>query len=113
MPALLSAIGWMVAKIFGDNVLRFVAGKAMLTALFMVVLPIVLNNLIYDIMDLSMSLVDGKTDASTMNGFHGAMSFDGLAGWILGCFQVSQCIAVIVSAIILKVTLKMIPFVRL
>lgn len=110
MASVLSALGAILAKVLGDNVLRFVAGKALLTALFVVVLPILLNNFLYDLMELFFSWMG---DNVSTGGFSGSQSFTGLCAYLIGQFRVSECISVIVSALVLKVTLRHIPFLRL
>lgn len=109
MPALLTALGTFLAKIFGDNVLRFVAGKAILTALFIVILPIVLNNFLYDIMQILFQWVSGKAGGT---GIDASQSFDGLCAYLMQLFRITECIAVITAALLLKVTLKHVPFLR-
>lgn len=110
MPALISAIGWLVAKIFGDNVIRFIAGKAMLTALFVVVLPLVLNNFLYDIIQALMTWVNGQISSNSIDASN---SFTGLAAWLINRLRLPECLSVLVSALTLKTILRHVPFLRL
>jgi hypothetical protein len=113
MPAfvmwLLRLVPWLLSSVVGDNVLRFAAGKVLLTTLFLVVLPLVLNNFMYDILSLCMSIVSDNTTAVA---FNGTMSFSGLTAHLLAVMKVPDCMSVMVSALVVRATLNMIPFVR-
>lgn len=110
MPALIiRLLGWLVATVFGDNVIRFVAGKAITTAMFVVILPIVLNNFIYDLLDMCMTIVGNNASSA---GFSGQMSFGDLAGYLIHQFMLPDALSVLVSAMILRVVLNHVPFLR-
>jgi hypothetical protein len=113
MPALVlwltRLVPWFLSSVIGDNVLRFVAGKALLSALFLVVLPLVLNNFMYDIINMTLSIVNDTSSGST---FNGALQYTGLAAHWLNVLRVPECMAVIVSALSVRVSLSLIPFVR-
>jgi hypothetical protein len=109
--AILSNIGVVFAKILGDNVLRWVAAKAALTFLFVVILPIVFNNFLADLLTMLFGMVgDQSNGVASLNP---TINLEGLAGWFSTVLKVSECISVITSALVLRATLKMIPFVRL
>jgi len=115
MPALvaglLSFLGTGLSRIFADKVIGFIALKVLLTALFILVVPLVLNNFLYDIMEIVMNFASQQqSGASSLNG---SMSFSGLLAWFLDCFQIPAAFSVLVSAMILRVTLRMIPFIRI
>jgi len=112
MPAVIAwivrLVPWLLSTVIGDNVLRFAAGKVLLTTLFLVVLPIVLNNFMYDLVNMSMSMLG----AQDISGFSGAMTFSGLTAHFLLLLKVPDCMSVMVSALALRFSLNMIPFVR-
>lgn len=110
MPALFGAIGWIVAKFVGDNVLRFVAGKALLTVLFLVILPLILNNVMADVLQIGIDLVGENVGGLSTTG--NGVVISGAAGWVCSCLKISQCFAVIMSAVMCKASLRMIPFLR-
>lgn len=111
LRAILTFIGPAVAKVFTDKVLSWVALKVLLVALFTVVVPIILNNFVYDIMEIVFNFAGGQAaGASSMTG---SMSFTGFLAWLIEQFQLAQCLAVFVSALLLRLCLSMIPFVRL
>lgn len=85
--------------------------KAVLVFLFIVVVPLLLNNFLYDIIQIVMDFASVQTaNARSVNG---AMSFSGLTGWLLSCFRIPECLSVLVSALVLRTVLSMVPFVRL
>lgn len=111
MGAILSFLGSAVGRIFTDKVLGYIAMKAILVFLFMTVVPLILNNFTYDIMEIVMGFASSKAgDASSLDG---AMSFTGFAAWLISCFKLPEVLSVMVSAMILRLSLSMIPFVRL
>lgn len=111
MPALIMFIGSLVARVFADKVVGWIAMKAVLCFLFITVVPLVLNNFLYDIIKIMMDFATGQSaGASALNG---GMSFTGFLAWLLEVFRIPEAIALLVSALVLRVTLSMIPFVRL
>ena len=111
MAALISFIGSFAARIFADKVLGWIAIKTVLSTLFIVIVPILLNNIMYDIMEIVFNFASSKT--GEVQSLNGAMSFSGFMGWLLDVFQVPAAFSVIIGALALRVTLKMIPFVKI
>jgi hypothetical protein len=110
MPAILAFLGSAFAKIFTDKVISWIAWKALLIFLFTIIVPIVLNNFLYDIIKIIMDFAGVQSAGAT---FDGAMSFSGLMAWFIECFKLAECLSVLVSALVLRVILSMVPFVRL
>ncbi len=110
MQALLLLLGEIIAKIFTDKVISAIAWKIILTALFVVILPIVLNNFLYDIMEIATNYANTSGSSTT---FSGAMSFTGFLAWLVDCFQLSQCLSLYVGGLLLRLALNMVPFVRI
>lgn len=102
-------VAQLIAKIFSDNVLRWVATKALLLAFFTIVLPIVLNNFLYDIMDLVFTYVQNNYGTSDLNG---AISFTGLAAWLITVTRLNECVSVVTGGYLLRLSLRHIPFLR-
>jgi hypothetical protein len=111
MPAVLAFLGSAFAKIFTDKVLSWIAIKALLVLLLTVVFPIVLNNFLYDIIEIIMNFAAGQAgSAGTMSG---AMSFTGFAAWLVESFRLAEALSVLVGSLLLRLALSMIPFVRM
>ena len=103
--------GFLVTKLLTDNLLRFIATKALLVTLFVVVLPIILNNFVYELLSLAMSAVN---DFSTYGDLPPLVAqFTGLAGWFLQVLRIPDAFSVVISALSVRVFLDHIPFLRL
>lgn len=89
---------------------HFLATKIILTTLFITVLPIILNNFVAKLLEVSIDIVSthlGSYDTSNL-----FLQFTGLAGWLITTLKLDTAFSVIVSAIALRFTLNLIPFVR-
>lgn len=111
LTAILGFLGSAASRILADKVVGFVALKLLLTGIMILLVPIVLNNFLYDLIETIMNFASSQqAGAGSMNG---AMSFTGFTAWLLDCFQIPAAFSVLVSALVLRVTLRMIPFVRI
>ncbi|MHB8121342.1 MAG: hypothetical protein ACYDG4_04230 [Desulfuromonadaceae bacterium] len=111
MGAILAYMGSAMATVFADSVLKWIAFKAVMVFLFVVVVPLLLNNFLYDVIEIMMNFSNNQAAGSTE--FNGAMSFSGFTAWLIECFRLPEVFSIYVSALVLRVTLSMIPFVRL
>lgn len=110
MQAILTFMATCLARIAIDKILMWVAFKVVLVALFTIVTPIILNNFLYDTMQIIFDLASAQSAAATASG---NMTFTGFAAWLIHKFRIAECFAVIMSALMLRITLNSIPFVRL
>ena len=55
-----SLFGVFLTKLLTDNLARYIATKAVLVTLFVVVLPIVLNNFIYSLLEIAFNQVSSS-----------------------------------------------------
>jgi len=104
---LIAVLFKFVSKILSDKVLAFGALKILLVTLFTTVIPLVINNTLHKVLEIGFNFAVGQIDSSGLN--LGSIDFAGLTAWILDCFQIPQCLSIICSALILKLTLKSIP----
>lgn len=115
MGALLSAFASFIASLFGKifsfGASHFLATKIILTTLFITILPIVIYNLIYDLTEELFNIVSSNLDTSNVLS-QTLFSFTDLAGYLIVAMKIDQAFSVVVSAIALKFTLRLIPFVR-
>ncbi|SRR6266540_101479 len=111
MPVLLVFLGQIVAKIFTDKILGWLALKVIMVFLFTVIVPLILNNFLYDIIDIVMNFANDQSGG--VSSLNGAMSFSGFSAWLIQIFRISEVLSVFVSALVLRLALSMIPFVRL
>lgn len=88
-------ISLLAAFLSNGGVARFLATKAVLVFLFVIVLPIILWNFTADltkaILDIAFALLPAAPALQT---------FTGLAGWLLSTAQIPQSIAIVVSALV-------------
>lgn len=111
MPAIIALIGGVLGKFLTDRFLAFVALKALLYALFILVLPIVLKNVLTWFMSQMMTLINSNIQSgSTLEAF--TMQLNGVGAYLGGMLQLPYCLSIILSAIALRITLNFIPFVR-
>jgi len=108
MGGLLGALSGVIAKIFADNSLRFIALKTVLSTLFIFVLPVVINNLIYKLMEIAFSLVLEIHLPSLQTSF----SFSGLAGWFVAVLRLPEALSVVLSAVSYRIAINSIPFLK-
>ena len=76
--------------------------------MFIVVLPIILNNVLHDFLQMAISSING-VDVTNISGY-GSMSFTGFLGYLIDCFRIPEVLAVVIGAFQLHITFKMIPF---
>lgn len=111
MQVILTFLGSMIARVFADKILAWVAFKAVLVFLFITVVPLLLNNFLYDVIEIIMDFASGQASGATE--INGGMTFSGFTAWLIECFRLPEAVSLMVSAFSLRLALSMIPFVRL
>lgn len=95
--------------LFSNGVAWFLALKVLLGILIMTILPIVLTNFFASIVEGLITLTEEHSGSVSSV----ALSLTGLAGWLAGQLGLPAAFAVLFSALAVKFSLKLIPFVRL
>lgn len=113
MGSILTFFASGLAKVFADKIIGYLAMKALLVFLFLVAVPILLNNFLYDIIEIVMNFASSQATANGAASLNGSLSFTGFGAYLIDCFQLPQALSVMVSALILRLCLSMIPFIRL
>jgi len=108
--AISSLLGQLVGRLFAVISSHYLATKVILTVLFITVLPIILNNLIVDLTTEIFSVVSSNLDTNSVLS-QTVFQFAGLAGWFIQVLKLDVAFSVVISAIALRFTLKLIPFV--
>jgi len=111
LPIVAVAAGFLT-KFLTDRALAFVAMKALLIMLFMTVLPFVLKSVFEWIMSQIMSLVQSNLSGYDQDFQSIVINLTGVGAYLGNCFQVDVCFSLLLSAILLRMTLNFIPFVR-
>lgn len=109
MQAILAFLGSILGKTLTDNAIRWIAFKAIMTFLFIVILPIVLNNFLYDIMEVVLNFANDQSTTATIDG---NMSFTGFMAWVMETFKIPECLSVISGALLMRLAISMVPFIR-
>jgi len=104
--------GRLVAWLAGSTLTIWTAYRAFWVTAFLSFLALILYTLfldaVQDIMNAFMSVADEK---GIVNGSV-AGQFTGLAGWLMIQFKVPECIVFAIDIIMLKWTLRKIPFIK-
>ena len=106
-PAL-SWIGSLFNKYLIDTSLKFVAQKTLLYSSIVVVLPAVLKNLLSWLFGILTSQVD-NFDWGQMSSV--VVQLSGVGAWLAVHLRFVDCLSVLVTALVIRLTLNFIPFV--
>ncbi len=103
----------VVASFYTVIVNHFLATKIILTTLFIVVLPVVIFNVVTDIIEILVDFANAKVQSVEVNSsLFTVYQFTGLAGWLIQAFKIPEAFSVVVSGIVCSLVLRSIPFVR-
>lgn len=97
------------AGLFSDlltsSVVRFLALKIVLSALFITVLPIILNNVFYSILNSLISSFSSSVSSSNVHSI--TVQLTGLAAFLASHLQLVSFVSILMSALALRVTFKL------
>lgn len=96
-----------LAKTILDRVLFFLALKALATMFFILVIPIILKNWVFGLIEMSLGMVN---DAATGQGYSGIVELSQLAAWFVDVCRLPDALAAMVGAFQLHLFLRMLPF---
>lgn len=97
-------------RLFQLTVNNFTATKVIMGTLFIIILPIVLNNLIFDIMDEMLIMINSYASSNSPS-LQTAISFTGLGGYLIRACGVIDGITIVLSAMVFRFAISWIPFV--
>jgi len=112
-PILQAMTAWFFGaftRLFTLVVNNFLATKVILGTLFILVLPIIMNNVIYWFLSDIFTTVDSYITA-TDPGLSSGVSFVGLAAYLMEQLGLFSAMSIILSAISFRWVLSWIPFV--
>jgi hypothetical protein len=111
MTFLLNPVVSWVASLFNkylvDTSLKFAAYKVLLYSFLVVVLPAVLKNLLSWLFAILTSQVD-NVDWGQMSAT--AVELTGFGAWIAVHLRFVDCLSVLITALVIRLTLNFIPF---
>jgi len=108
--AILSWFLGAFTRLFGVMAANVLATKVILITLFMVVLPIVINNIIYDLMDVIFSATTSYAQNVSPD-LETSLTWTGLAAYMGEQLGVIDAISVILSAMAVRFSMTWIPFI--
>lgn len=108
MGALIAWLGTALASLLESGVLRFLAYKVILKVLLVVILPVVLYNLLFDLLTEYLQFVSDQMSSSGVQPF--VFQLSGLAGYMADRLGIIAGVSMLISALVIKLTFRMIPF---
>lgn len=112
-PFFAAVLSWILGaftRLFAVMASNVLATKIILATLFMVILPIVINNIIYDLMDVVFTATSAYATEHTP-GMPTSVSFTGLAAYMCEELGIIDGMSVVLSAMGVRFALSWIPFV--
>lgn len=100
--------GSLFSRFLSDTALKFAALKAMFYSFVTVTLPVVLKNLFTWLFGVLTSQLD-QLDFGSMSS--AVIEFTGVAAWFAVHLRFLDCLAVLVTALTIRLILNFIPFV--
>lgn len=110
MLGILQAIYGGLGRFFTDKLAYFGAVKAIMTVLMVSVLPIVLKNTFNWIIEKIYSVVNTHVTTGSLDPI--ILQFTGVGAYLATHLQFQLCFSILITAVIVRFTLNMIPFVK-
>lgn len=97
-------------RLFGLMVANVVATKVILGTLFIIILPIIINNILYELMETVFASVTSFAGDHAPD-MPSVITFSGLAGYLASQLGVIDAMSVVLSAMGIRFAMSWIPFV--
>ena len=105
---LISWLGSLFNKYFVDLSLKYLATKVLLYTSLTVILPAVLKNLLSWLFSLLTSQVS-QAQWGSMSAM--VLEYTGFGAWLAVHLRIVDCLSVLISALVVRLTLNFIPFI--
>ncbi len=110
MPVL---FGKLVAWLGSAVLTVWTAYKSFFIVGFIAVLCVALYSIfLYGVQDILTTMLSKFGDVTQPGTTPQMGGFTGLAGWLLNCFKIPQCLAFIIDILVLKWTVRKIPIIK-
>lgn len=112
MAALWAVVSGWLAQLFGVNValevIKWIAFRGLMLTLFVTIMPIIFHNLLIWGLRFGGSIMTRYMDLVGMpEGFeHQLLTLTGLGGYLANCFQIPQCISILMTALTARMLLN-------
>lgn len=115
MPALIAWLLSTFGTLIGYSVLRFAAWKILLWTMAITIFPVLIMRAIYMLIEaIQQTIINTVADpAVALDPNALIISMSGLAAWLAIHLRVVDGFSILMSAVIFRLALRMIPFVRL
>ncbi len=104
-----NGISAFFGKFLSDSLLKFGAWKVLIFTFFTVTFPIIIKNLISDLFDVFAGIA-GNISSEGVSAAN--VSFTGLSGYLVQALMIPDCLSIILTAIVIRISLNFIPFLR-
>ncbi|MCF6267693.1 MAG: hypothetical protein L3J57_14270 [Desulfuromusa sp.] len=106
--ALAAVLAWF-GSLITASVLRYIAIKAVMIGVVVVLLPIVINNIIYKFMEKAINFAGStSTDTTFINSL--AFNATGMLAYVVEALSIPEAFSIVMSALALKFTLSFFSF---
>ncbi|MBI5557492.1 MAG: hypothetical protein HY885_07630 [Deltaproteobacteria bacterium] len=109
VTSILSMMAGSISRMFGMDLLRWLAWKALIITVITVTLPIVLKNVITWLFETVMSIATSQISTNGLT--HAAFEFTGFSGYLAYHLMIPESIAIILTGLAIRLVLNFIPFV--
>lgn len=99
----------IVGKFLTDNLLKWVALKSLIFLVLTTILPVVLKNIINWLFETMSSIVSSSISSYDLSPY--ILKFQGLAGYLSSHLMISDGIAILMTALVIRFVLNFIPFI--
>jgi len=106
---MLTAIAGYITTLLGSTVARFAAWKTIIWVIVVSVFPVILYNVFSRLISDYIQIIQTYSQGAVGNPY--VIQLTGLAAWLSVQLRLAEAFSVLVSAIMFRFALKMIPFV--
>ena len=110
MQTIIAVIGVFMRSVIGGFVLRFIAIKTLVVTLMIVTLPIILKNLVVWFFETVSGFITSNLPDHEFTG--SVIQLTGAAAYLAEQLRLADCMAVFVTALMVRSVIMFIPFVR-
>lgn len=110
LTALSNWLGGIFARLFSAIINHFLAVKALLGTLFLVIIPTILNNFVHKLLDTLFTTINQYLPETSPVGVS-SVDFAGLAAYMLDKLGIFTAFTIILTAVAARWLISWIPFV--
>lgn len=108
LTPLFNGLGAFFGRFLSDALLKFAALKVLLISIFSISFPVIIKNLISSLFDAFTTVAGSVTSGGAESAI---INISGLTGYLASQFMIADCLSIILTAIVIRISLNFIPFV--